>query len=210
MNLDHIAEQLRPLAISLDELTADPDNVRVHDERNLRALRLSLAEFGQLKPIVAHQEDLTIIAGNGTAQCARDLGWTHVAAVLVNHDETTATRYAIADNRTAELAAWAVDDLAALLMDLASEGLVVPGFEEDADIQEILSQMDDGINAALGGKAGAASASPTDRVRFMFGSVKGLVSAATHERFVAWYNAKQADGHILLDDLIDELVGGQP
>ena len=42
--------------VRLDSLHPDPANVRLHDERNLDAIKGSLARFGQQKPIVVDAE----------------------------------------------------------------------------------------------------------------------------------------------------------
>ena len=112
---DWIAEQLRPLAVEVGALTPDPANARLHGARNLAALQASLRRYGQRKPVVVRREGMIVTAGNGTLEAAKALGWTHVAAVLVDDDATTATGYAIADNRTAELAEWDGAVLAQLL-----------------------------------------------------------------------------------------------
>jgi len=104
--LAHIVEQLRPLAVPLDSLVPDPINARTHDERNLDAIRGSLAAYGQRKPVVVNRRTGVVAAGNGTLRAALALGWTHLTAVFVDDDPLTATGFAIADNRTAELAGW--------------------------------------------------------------------------------------------------------
>lgn len=93
-------------SIPVGELTLDEANVRKHDRRNRDAIKRSLGRFGQQKPIVA-LADGTVIAGNGTLEAARELGWeTLRVAVWECDDPDQARAYAIADNRTAELAEW--------------------------------------------------------------------------------------------------------
>jgi ParB-like chromosome segregation protein Spo0J len=101
-----IIESLRSLAVSVSTLTLDPDNVRLHDDKNLDAIKKSLSRFGQRKPVVVRRSDRVVIAGNGTLTAAKGLGWSEVAAVFVDDDSVTSKAYAIADNRTAELAQW--------------------------------------------------------------------------------------------------------
>jgi hypothetical protein len=113
--LDHIAESLRPLAVPLADLHLDPQNARTHDENNLQAIAGSLKRFGQVKPIVAHRETGAIEAGNGTYLAAQRLEWTHLAVVYVEHDAAAARGFSIADNRTAELAAWDEEALGEML-----------------------------------------------------------------------------------------------
>lgn len=110
MDLTYIAEGLRPLAIALGDLTPDPANAKVHGRKNLDAIRASLTQFGQVKPLAVRKSDMVVIAGNGRLRVARDLGWTHVACVLMEGTPAELTAFALADNKTAELAEW--DDVA--------------------------------------------------------------------------------------------------
>lgn len=92
--------------VSIDTLSLDPYNARTHSERNLSAIAASLKEFGQRKPIVVHQN--VVIAGNGTLEAALTLGWKEIAVTRTPSDWTLeqARAFALADNRTAELAEW--------------------------------------------------------------------------------------------------------
>jgi ParB-like chromosome segregation protein Spo0J len=103
-----IPESLRPLARPISTLKPDPQNARLHNERNLNAIKASLKKFGQQKPIVA-LPDGTVIAGNGTLEAVKALGWSEIAVSVFKGSTIEAKAYAIADNRTAELAEW--DDL---------------------------------------------------------------------------------------------------
>lgn len=87
------------------ELNNDPSNVRLHNEKNISVIKSSLAKFGQQKPIVIDDKGI-VIAGNGTLEAARELGWEKIKCVVTELDETNKTAFAIADNRTSELAEW--------------------------------------------------------------------------------------------------------
>jgi hypothetical protein len=102
--LAHIAESLRSLAIPCKSIDVDPKNARKHGEQNLSAIRASLRVYGQRKPIVVNRRTNIVEAGSGSLVAARELGWSHIAAVFVDDDPMTAAGFAIADNRTAELA----------------------------------------------------------------------------------------------------------
>jgi len=91
--------------VAIAELKHDPQNVRRHGQGNLDAVAASLRRFGQQKPIVATR-DGTVIAGNATLTAARDLGWDTVSVRWTDLPAEEARAYAIADNRTAELAEW--------------------------------------------------------------------------------------------------------
>lgn len=118
--------------VSVDELQFDPANVRKHPEANLAAIKASLSRFGQQKPIVVGAGNV-VVAGNGTLAAAKALGWRTVKAIRTNLTGAEATAFAIADNRTAELAEW---DEAALHQQLAAiaiddeELLAATGFDE--------------------------------------------------------------------------------
>jgi site-specific DNA-methyltransferase (adenine-specific) len=118
--------------LRIADLTPDPQNARQHDDKNLKAIMGSLKEFGQRKPIVITEAG-TIVAGNGTVEAARRLGWTDIEVVRVPSDWTDAQvkAFAIADNRTAELANWNQEVLTSQLLELEAEGweLTEFGFE---------------------------------------------------------------------------------
>lgn len=102
--------------VSIASLSEDPSNARRHPSRNLEQIKSSLRRFGQQKPIVVDATN-TVRAGNGTLAAARALGWTSIGIVRSALAKTELTAYAIADNRSAELAEWDTDVLAATLAD---------------------------------------------------------------------------------------------
>jgi hypothetical protein len=104
--------------VKLEEIKPDPNNARKHSEKNLAAISASLDAFGQRKPIVIHNG--VIIAGNGTYEAAKGLKWKEIAVVEVPEDWDTdkAKAFALADNRSAELAEWDEAILATQLVDL--------------------------------------------------------------------------------------------
>lgn len=142
--LQHIARGLRPLAVPIAGLSPDPANARTHDDRNIAAIASSLRQFGQRKPIVVQSHGMIVRAGNGTLAAALSLGWTHIAAVICDDSATAATAFAIADNRTAELAAWDEVTLARLLDGLRSDGADLSdlGWSDD-ELSSLLAQETD-------------------------------------------------------------------
>ena len=108
--------------IAVAEHSLDPSNVRKHSRRNLDAIKASLRKFGQQKPIVVDAKGI-VLAGNGTLTAAQELGWTEIQIVRTELAGVEATAFAIADNRTAELAEWEEDKLNAVLKSLQDEGV---------------------------------------------------------------------------------------
>ncbi len=115
--------------IAITKLIPDPTNARTHDEKNLSAIEGSLKEFGQRKPIVITQDNI-IAAGNGTVEAAKRLGWIEMDVVRVpaDWDADRIKAYALADNRTAELAEWNPEVMAAQLLDLQEAGFDIESF----------------------------------------------------------------------------------
>jgi len=137
----HIAPNLRSLATPIIELSADPANARLHDERSLEAIKGSLRRFGQQKPVVIDGAGV-VIAGNGTLEAARALGWTHVAAIRSDLAGVDRTAYAIADNRTAELSRWDDDALRQVLTSLPGDVAQDAGWTCE-ELERLLTTADD-------------------------------------------------------------------
>jgi len=108
--------------VAIESLSLDPQNARKHSNRNLDAIKASLNKFGQRKPIVVHNN--VVIAGNGTLEAAKSLGWTEIQVSVCpdDWDSDTAKAYALADNRSSELGEWSEDVLAAQLAELDEKG----------------------------------------------------------------------------------------
>lgn len=141
--------ELEIKVIPIDDLTLDSNNARAHNQKNLDAIAKSLQMFGQRKPVVI-TNDLIVVAGNGTLEAARQIGWKGLSCVTVPDDWDTDTikAYALADNRTAELASWNTEVLLSQLRELNTNDWSVTdlgfkGFdlktrdEIDTDLKEI-------------------------------------------------------------------------
>lgn len=115
--------------LAIGKLHLDQNNARRHDNSNLEAIAGSLTQFGQRKPIVI-SKDNTVIAGNGTLTAAKSLGWTEIDVVRVpaDWDANQIKAFALADNRTAELAAWDEQVMASQLLELQEAGFDIEEF----------------------------------------------------------------------------------
>ena len=98
-------------------ISADPANVRKHSARNIEAIMASLRKFGQQKPIIC-TKNRVVIAGNGTLEAVRRLGWPEIMVRFTALTGADAIAYAIADNRTADLAEWDLPALKDILQGL--------------------------------------------------------------------------------------------
>ena len=110
-------------------------------------IRASIRRHGQYRSLVVrfHNDQLTILAGNHTAQALEAEGRDTARCEIVQCDDDTARRINLADNRTAEIGDYDTDALAELLetLDGDYEGtgyteqdvaiiLALPATEDDA------------------------------------------------------------------------------
>ena len=140
-----IAAHLTALVVSVDSVKLHPLNPRRGD---IPAIMDSLQRFGQMKPIVVHDETGYVIAGNHTLQAAQRLGWKEIAVVRESMQEDEATKYMLADNKAADRARYKKTELHNLLQQtLDLEGT---GFDID-DVEDLEAELganeDDGFGA---------------------------------------------------------------
>lgn len=181
--------------VRLDSLVPDPANARTHNEKNVDAIRASLARFGQAEPLIVQARSGRVIGGHGRIEAMKALGWTSCDVVELDLDDLQATSLAIALNRTGELAEWDLPTLARLLEGLqAADALDGVGFDAP-DIQDIL----DGLLAGL----------PTDVTQ---DQAPGLPDAATNRPGDVWILGKHrfmcGDSSSPAD--LDRLLAGAP
>ena len=139
--LQAILKQSKIEHVDITTLMHDPANVRRHGPRNLDAIKASLTRFGQVKPIVVDGDNI-VRAGNGTLMAARALGWSTIDIVRTPLKGAEATAYAIADNRTAELAEWDDESLAQQLaaLQIDDEALAAATGFDEADMNKLVAQ----------------------------------------------------------------------
>jgi ParB-like chromosome segregation protein Spo0J len=114
---EYIAPDLRALTFAIADLRLAPDNARAHADADIDAVAESLRLHGQQKPVVAKRTYRgianAVLAGNGTLQAARRLGWTRLAVVWFSGNDHEAREYAYRDNLTQEKSRWDADQLRA-------------------------------------------------------------------------------------------------
>tara|TARA_Y100001963_G_C6791629_1_gene455785 strand:+ start:138 stop:755 length:618 start_codon:yes stop_codon:yes gene_type:complete len=122
----------------IEDLVFDSANVRNHPDRNKKAIRDSIKQFGGGRSILIDADDV-IRAGNGTAEAWQETGGK-VRVIETDGSELIAVKrtdlkgaeaiaYAIADNRSAELAEWDYENLELMTGDLSEELVSSIGFE---------------------------------------------------------------------------------
>jgi DNA modification methylase len=117
----------------IEALKPDPANPRLHSKKQILQIANSIEAFGFNVPVLVDAE-LKVIAGHGRLLACRELGWTEVPTLRLDHlTPAQARAFMIADNRLSEITGWDDKLLAEQLKDLSLLGLdfslEVIGFE---------------------------------------------------------------------------------
>ena len=128
--------------VPLDDVALLPGNPRQGD---IGAVSESMRVNGVYQPVIINRGSATgrpmeVIAGNHRVQAARALGHTTIPAIILDVDDDAATRIALADNRTSDLADYDNDALLVMLRSL--DGLAGTGYDPD-DLDDLMSSFDE-------------------------------------------------------------------
>ena len=170
--------------VKLSELKHDKKNARRHDERNVEEIKRSLQEFGQHRPFVVQRGTNKVIVGNGMLDAMLALGMTEGDAYIVDDDEETSIRRALADNRTGELASWDMAVLKDLFEDMGPVPNV-PGWNTK-EIENLFTSFPplDGDREKVGASPWERVGKTTDGVMFSCGEISVKISFDTYETFL--------------------------
>lgn len=130
---------------NIQDLKVDPENRRVHGSRNVGMIVDAIQRVGAGRSIVI-DENGVILCGNATVDAAAEAGIEKVHVIDASGGELIAVRrrgltpdqkrtLAMADNRSAELAAWNVEQLRAD----ALAGLDLAAFFASAELADLLA-----------------------------------------------------------------------
>ena len=121
------------------------DNPRLNDHV-VDAVAESILSFGFNVPILCDQ-NLTIIAGHTRWKAAKKLGMEKVPVILVEMSDAQRRAFAVADNKTAEIADWDFPKLKDVLEELMSKDMDIKslGFS-DEEIRRLIIDVDDDEN----------------------------------------------------------------
>jgi DNA modification methylase len=132
---------------TINSLVLDPNNPRLHSRRQIGQIARSIKTFGFNVPVLI-DANLKVIAGHGRVLACRELGWTEVPTICLEHlNEAQKRAYAIADNRLTEISRWDDKLLAEQLRQLSllnlDFSLETTGFEI-AEIDLRIESLTDG------------------------------------------------------------------
>jgi len=128
--------------VSIAELKPWDKNPRINDSA-VDAVAKSIETFGFNVPIL-YDQHMTIVAGHVRWKAAKKLGLTSVPGIQLSLTRSQRDAFAVADNKTADIADWDYDVLAEILKDLPEVGIDLSslGFNE-AELDAILKPEED-------------------------------------------------------------------
>ena len=116
--------------LPIDALQEYENNARDHAEVDIEAIKQSITMFGFNDPIGIWSDDNIIVEGHGRLMAARELGFTELPCIRLDHMTDEERRaYAIAHNKTAELSKWNVPKLDTELAGIHSLDMSKLGFD---------------------------------------------------------------------------------
>ena len=116
------------------------DNPRINDEA-VNAVVKSIKSFGFNVPILCDQQ-FTIIAGHTRWKAAKKIGMKSVPVIMLELSEAQRDGFAIADNKTGEIAVWDYPGLRRILEKLKRKKINLPslGYSQ-GELQALLRQQ---------------------------------------------------------------------
>lgn len=196
---------------AISSLNFDPNNPNHHPDKNIEVIKSSLEQFGQDQVIVVMKQGMIVRKGNGRLQAAKELGWTHIAAIVIDESEIESIARGLADNRSSELSQWNDEILANVMSQLVDEEYdpTSIGWDED-ELAAMLSETSDAPDCSEGEAEGdielpdpVEGGNKGDFVIFRFGDFKGYVSRNIYEKFREIYESKRSEsGEVQIDDVI--------
>jgi len=113
----------------VSSLLPDPENARLHSEKQIAQIAKSIAAFGYNVPILIDKEG-KVLAGHGRLAACQLLGWKEVPTITLDHlTPEQARAFMIADNRLSDTSTWD-DNLLATQLKFLSEADI--NFDLDA------------------------------------------------------------------------------
>lgn len=126
--------------VPIEDLRPHPKN---YNTGAVNKIAESLEVNGQYRPLVVQASGRVICAGNNTWAAAKKLGWTHIAADILNIDDTAALRILAVDNLSARTSEFDDQALADVLEELrrAEDGLAGTSWS-DGDLDQLIATLE--------------------------------------------------------------------
>lgn len=127
--------------MKLSELKCPEKNIRIHTDKQIQEFERSVKMFGQIRPIVADENNV-ILCGNGLFATLTKMGYDTADVYKVTGlTENQKKKLMIADNKIYGLGIDDLDTFNKFLADLG-EDLDIPGFDENI-LKSMVAEAED-------------------------------------------------------------------
>jgi ParB-like chromosome segregation protein Spo0J len=145
--------------LRISTLHFHPDNARTHD---IGLLVESLERHGQYRPLVVQKRTKHVLAGNGTLEAMRYLGWTEAVVDLIDVDDRQAKEILAVDNKATDHGGYDPEALTQLIVsfdgdyagtgytDREAQALLDEATERERAISTMLAHQADDITRQAG------------------------------------------------------------
>lgn len=132
---------MKIVKMKISELKVPEKNIRIHTAKQIKEFQRSVEMFGQIRPIVADENNV-ILCGNGLYATLVSMG-TETADVykVTGLTENQKKKLMIADNKIYGLGIDDLDTFNSFLAELGND-LDIPGFDEDI-LQSMVAEAED-------------------------------------------------------------------
>ena len=132
---------MKIVKIKLSELKCPEKNIRIHTDKQIQEFERSVKMFGQIRPIVADENNV-ILCGNGLFATLTKMGYDTADVYKVTGlTENQKKKLMIADNKIYGLGIDDLDTFNKFLADLG-EDLDIPGFDENI-LKSMVAEAED-------------------------------------------------------------------
>jgi hypothetical protein len=175
------------------KILVDPNNVRVHDQRNKDAIKKSLETLGAGRSIVMDANNV-LIAGNGVFEQALELGipvkvietdgktLVAIKRTDLQSDDQRRKALALADNKTSDLSVFDENSLARLLSEIDADGIIAATGFSDKEIEELLAGLNE-VNDGCTGNNEPETEPPAD-TQCVIGPFRFPIPRPQYERWI--------------------------
>lgn len=169
------------------------------NEHAVNAVAESIRSFGFNVPILCDQ-NLTIIAGHTRWKAAQKLDLERVPVIMIEMSDAKRRAFAVADNKTAEIADWDSPKLKEVLEELRSEDIDIQslGFS-DEEIRRLILDEDGDENTMPEVDSASAVTRPGD-----------LYVLGDHSLLCGDSRDRDSIRRLIEDRVIDHVFGGPP
>lgn len=116
--------------ISIDKLIVNPNNTRMHGEKQIAEFKRSIEQFGVIRPIVC-DDNYTILCGNGLYLALKEMGKQDVDCIVMKGlTENQKKKLLLTDNKIYNLGVDDFDAIDKIMQELKGD-FDIPGYNQD-------------------------------------------------------------------------------